>query len=195
MPQHQTPKIKKNIPQTLESVTLKIFDKNLIHVPADIKSWIAFYIQRRHAATILYTTYDKQLILIYALPSLSHTKLQLHYGQWQVKYSKPDWIWQQPETQMVKSFLPKWTISDVWELAPSPQNNSCLDRATHHTVGESYSIYWGRCLYQRGYRCWCDSLLLCKCWEIKSDHAETYCSVKGNLMPNTRLTNGDLKRS
>lgn len=70
--------------------------------PADINSWIAFYIQRRHAATILYITYDKQLILIYAFPGLSHIKLQLYYGQWQVKYSKPDWIWQQPETQPVK---------------------------------------------------------------------------------------------
>lgn len=79
----------------------------LLPFPADIKSCIAFCIQLRHAATILYTTYDKQLILIYALPSPSHIKLPLHYGQWQVKYSKPDWIWQQSETQTVKSFLPK----------------------------------------------------------------------------------------
>lgn len=74
---------------------------------ADRKSRVALYIQLRRVAAILCYTYDKQLILIYALPSLSHFKLHLLYGQWQVKCSKLDWIWQQSETQRLKYFPPK----------------------------------------------------------------------------------------
>lgn len=124
--------------------------------PADVESWIAFYIQRRHAAAILYTTHDKQLILIYAFPSLSHIKLQLHYGQWQVKHSKPDWIWQQPETRTVK-------CSPLQQQIFSPMQNWHLPGKTIVVMkaNADYKVAGGRLLSSHVFVClqWC-----CRCF-------------------------------
>lgn len=71
-------------------------------------------------------THDKQLILIYASPSLSHIKLRLHYGQWQVTCSKPDGIWRRPRDARAEVLFFCGGRSAIrCRLTPSPPSNCC----------------------------------------------------------------------
>lgn len=153
---------KSNLPPRLYGVTLKFFfppffflDKILIHIRAT-SSWhrelsCTLYSTERerekHAATILYPTHDKQLILIYASPSLSHIKLRLHYGRWQVKRSKPDGIWRRPRDVSAEVLPFSAGRSPIrCKLTPSPPNHCCGGKKADYTVAKSGWGVEGRAL-------------------------------------------------
>lgn len=149
----------------------KVFNTNLIHVPADIKSRIAFFIQLRFATTILYSTYDTQLILIYVFFSVSHIKLHFHYGQWQVKYSKPDWIWQQPETYS-KDFPSK--MKDFRSDKNGQKHKNTLVTRCRRLASISLSLFpFSSTMLLK--------LVIVKCWSIESCHVEKHCFLKGKF--------------